>query len=133
MTQSLDALLISKLLQNPDLLKKLEKTAATPSPQVPKKKKDIQPPAYVNQALITCSLCGSETLRFYSMSFDPNLIGYTTNCHSDTNLWPELPLRLVKQWKPDCPYCFSRLLKYDKEELIIKMIDLSRGGRYEQD
>lgn len=118
--------LLQKLINDPSLLKLLEKMAkAAPAEKKVKKMKELGNPTYVNCVTLKCKLCGSEHTKYLCMVFDPEEKLYRTSCHATENLWPDLPVYTLRQRTTSCAQCPGILLSLEKETLVQKLINLA--------
>ena len=118
--------LLQRLINDPALMKKLEKMAsAIPLEKKAKKMKELGLAKYVNQVTSTCKLCGSESIIFTRMDWDSEEKLYRVGCHHQDNIWPLLPLHNLRQRRPSCNLCQTVLLTKSKEDLIKHIIWLA--------
>ena len=122
--------MLAKLLNDPKLLKELERLVkANPVTTLPKQKKDPKP-AYVNQVFMLCSLCGTEKITYYRMDYCSDNKIYQTGCHSTDNFWPDLPIKIMTQKTRSCKSCPTQLAKFSQEDLIKKLLKISKEIEY---
>ncbi len=125
--------LLRMILNDPALLKTIEKMTSSASAEKAKEKKEkplhsIGSPSYVNEVSVTCKLCGMTQKRFIMMAYDSTEKLYRSSCHSTANLWPSLPLYTLKQRTPTCPHCPNYLASQDQASLISRVINLSNSA-----
>jgi hypothetical protein len=121
---NINELLLQKLVNDPNLLKRIEKMVkANPTIIKEKKLKSASLPKYVNKVHIKCKLCATIETIFIRMDWDNDDKIYRNGCYSVENYWPDLPMFEQHQRKPSCKLCPSVLsATFTKEELIRKLI-----------
>lgn len=121
---NLNEAILQKMLNDPKLLKEIEKMVSQTKIKEHKKKKESQlgQATYVNRVSQTCRLCGSLEIIFKRMDWDSLEKLYRSGCHSSENLWPLLPLHEVRYKAITCNHCRSALHHLSKETLIEKLI-----------
>ena len=90
--------ILQKLINDPSLIKMLEKMAkAAPAEKKAKKQKELGLACYVNKVQIHCKLCGSESIVYTRMDWDAEDKLYRTGCHHQDNIWPTLEEKTIVQ------------------------------------
>lgn len=117
--------ILLKMINDPKLMKEIEKLSKQPSVKKTKAKKDLLPPTFVNKVTETCKLCGFVSIKWLSMSWDPNEKLHRSSCHATENLWPELLERSIYARRETCKHCTKRLSELEKHILIAKLIVLA--------
>lgn len=133
MSQQFTEELLLRLINDPALMKQIEKLAKA-TPAKPREKREhfaIEGPSYVNSCVVSCRLCGHRHRVYMSMTWDPIERLHRTSCHSSTNQWPALPCYDITQTKESCLQCAGVLMSREKEELIHMILELVDRRYYE--
>jgi len=118
-------LMLQRLINDPSLMKMLEKVAkAAPKERKAKKLKELGNPCYVNRVVLKCKLCQSEEIVYMCMSWDATEKLYRGSCYHQDNIWTGLPVHDLYQRKPVCKICPETLEALSKEALISKLITI---------
>ena len=117
---------LQKLLNDPSLLKLLEKMAkARPAINKELKLKKAGLPAHVNEVKTTCKLCTTPRTTYIRMDWDAEDKLYRSGCHHLDNVWADLPVHTIHTRSAFCKSCSAVLSEQSKEALIDKLIWLA--------
>jgi hypothetical protein len=119
--------ILLQLINDPALMKKLEKMAKTSIVEQKKEKKQKQLglARYVNKVVCPCKLCKTETVRYARMDWDNEEKLHRIGCYHQDNIWPELEEITITQRRVSCNSCSTALANENKEDLIKKLISLA--------
>ena len=125
--------LLKKLINDPALLKNLEKMANESvklSLKERKRKRELDRFGsldYLNKVIKECKLCGSISTFYSPMIWDK--VEKLHRCAAMSGIiveeWQNLEIRSLRQSTPCCNCCKDVLMHKSKEELISKLIILS--------
>lgn len=126
-------MLLKRLINDPSLLKNLEKMASQSvkeSLKEKQRKRELDRFGsldYVNKVIKTCKLCGSQSTFYSPMIWDKLDKCHRASCMSGILVeeWTLLELRTLRQSAPSCNCCPSVLKNTPKEDLIRRLIILS--------
>lgn len=122
--------LLKRLINDPALLKNLEKMALSSVKETLKerqKKKELDRFGtldYLNRVIKTCKLCGSSSTFYSPMIWDKVDKLHRASCMSGLIVeeWASLEVRTIRQTVPTCNCCPSVLINSSKEELIKRLM-----------
>jgi len=125
--------LLKKLIDDPNLLKQLEKMSQESvklTLKEKKKKRELDRFGtldYLNTVEVTCKLCGNISTRYSPMIWDKIDKLHRASCFSEIirEEWTSLPVKTMKQVRPTCNFCEKNLKEWDIDNLIKKVIFLA--------
>ena len=121
--------ILRRIINDPSLMKELEKLAASaPALKKEKKFKELGHPAYVNEVACKCKLCSSTWLVYICMSWDKEEKLYRASARHLDNVWKDLPIYKMTQRRSSCRDCSTVLMQKSKEDLISLLIASSESN-----
>lgn len=122
--------LLKRLINDPTLLKNLEKMANESVKLTLKekqRKRDLDRFGsldYVNKVIKVCKLCSSSSTFYSPMIWDKVDKLHRASCMSGLLVeeWTHLELRTIRQTVPSCNCCYEVLRNKSKDELIKNLI-----------
>ena len=122
--------LLKKLINDPALLKSLEKMASESvklSLKERQRKREIDRFGtldYLISCDIHCKLCGSTQRSYSPMIWDKIEKLHRAACFSEIlrDEWTCLTVKSIKQLVPTCKFCETNLVSLPKDELIKKLV-----------
>jgi uncharacterized protein YlbG (UPF0298 family) len=125
--------LLKKLINDPALLKNLEKMASESVKATLKetrRKRDLDRFGsidYVNKVIKECKLCKSSSTFYSPMIWDKIEKLHRASCMSGLlcEEWSMLEVRTLRQSVPTCNCCSEVLKNIPKDDLILKLITIA--------
>ena len=125
--------LLKKLINDPSLLKTIEKMALESVKQGLRERKRVREQErfgsfdYVNLVSVECKLCGISTYHYQPMVWDKvDKLHRTAGMFRELlPAWSLLEVRKVSVRTSTCECCKDALLSHSKEDLIKRLIGLS--------